>query len=265
MIPDLNEIDKFMTLVSEYGVAFEYNDFFDPAVYEDERETERRIEAYLKLDRDRSRDTLHGVFYDMAPLSQDRVIREHSRKLMRQSMDIAGRLGCKGVVFHTGLLAGLNTAGYISGWVNGMSAFLSELATDYADIEIYMENTFETYPSIFNALMDRLKEHKNIGLCLDYAHASLTDTPTDTWMEELAPRIRHMHLNDNDLISDLHLAAGDGNIDYIKYKSLMEKYGLCSDDTDSANDGECHTGMQILLEVNGIEKAKRSLEFMTGL
>ncbi len=250
VIPDLSEIEEYMTLVSEYGVAFEYNDFFEPTVYEDEKETERRIEEYLKLDRDRSRDTLHGVFYDIAPISQDRVIREHSRSLMRRSMDIAGRLGCKGVVFHTSLLAGLNTAGYISGWISGMSDFLSELATDYANIDIYMENTFESYPAIFNALMDRVREHKSIGLCLDYAHAALTNTSEEVWMRELAPHIRHMHLNDNDLISDLHLAAGDGNIDFIKFRSLIDKYDI---------------DMQILLEVNGIEKAKRSLEFVTGL
>lgn len=250
VIPDLNEIEEFMSLVSEYGVAFEYNDFFDPGVYEDRSETERRIEAYLTLDRDRSEDTLHGVFYDIAPVSQDAVIRKHSRSLMRQSMDIARRLGCKGVVFHTSLLAGLNTAGYITGWINGMSAFIGDLADEFREISIYMENTFESYPAIFNAFMDRMKEHPNVGLCLDYAHAALTDTSEEIWMRELTPHIRHMHLNDNDLISDLHLAAGDGNIDFLKFRSLIEKYDI---------------DMRILLEVNGADKARRSLEFVTGL
>ena len=250
VIPDISNMDEYMTLVSEYGVAFEYNDFFDPSVYEDKNETERRIAKYLEYDRDRSKDTLHGVFYDIAPISQDSVIRDHCRMLMRQSMDIAEELGCKGVVFHTGLLAGLNTEGYLSGWLSGMTAFLHELAAKYRGLYIYMENTFENSPVIFNALMDNLKDEPNVALCLDYAHAALTSTPAREWFEEMAPYIKHMHLNDNDLISDLHLAAGDGNIDYSELEPLIEKYGVQT---------------QILLEVNGIEKARRSLEYMTAL
>lgn len=250
IIPDLKEIDEYMTLASEYGAAFEYNDFFEPSVYEDGEEKERRIEQYLSLDRDRSEDTLHGVFYDIAVISRDTVIREHSRRLVRQSMDIAGRLGCRGVVFHTGLLAGLNTEGYIGGWISGMCGFLRELAGEYKNLNIYVENTFESYPDIFKALMDKMSGIGNIGLCLDYAHAALTTTSEEIWYENLAPYIRHMHINDNDLISDLHLAAGDGNIDYTKFKALSEKY-----DTEG----------RILLEVNGIDKARRSLEFLVSL
>lgn len=250
IIPDFNNIEESVALADEYDAAFEYNDFFEPTVYEDEAETDRRIEKYLSLDRDRSKDTLHGVFYDIAVISRDTVIREHSRKLVRMSMDVASKLGCRGVVFHTGLLAGLNTEGYIGGWISGMCGFLRELAAEYKSLDIYVENTFESYPDIFKALMDRMSGIGNVGLCLDYAHAALTTTSEDVWYEALAPYIRHMHLNDNDLISDLHLAAGDGNIDYVRFKRLMEKF-----DTEG----------RILLEVNGNDKARRSLEYMTSL
>ena len=250
IIPDFNNIEESIALAEEYDAAFEYNDFFDPTVYEDEAETDRRIEKYLSLSRDRSNDTLHGVFYDIAVISRDTVIREHSRKLVRMSMDVASKLNCRGVVFHTGLLAGLNTEGYIGGWISGMCGFLRELAGEYKSLDIYVENTFESYPDIFKALMDRMSGIGNVGLCLDYAHAALTTTSEEVWYEALAPYIRHMHLNDNDLISDLHLAAGDGNIDYVRFKRLMEKF-----DTEG----------RILLEVNGIDKARRSLEYMTSL
>ena len=250
IIPDLDSIGEFMTLASEFGAAFEYNDFFEPSVYEDGAETERRIDAYLNLDRNRSEDTLHGVFYDIAVLSRDSMIRHHSRVLVRQSMDIARRLGCRGVVFHTGLLAGLNTEGYIGGWISGMGGFLRELAGEYKDLNIYVENTFESYPDIFRALMDKMSGIGNVGLCLDYAHAALTTTSEEVWYDRLAPYIRHIHLNDNDLISDLHLAAGDGNINYVKFKQLTEKHDV---------EG------RILLEVGGIDKARRSLEYMTSL
>ena len=91
IIPDFNNIEESIALAKEYDAAFEYNDFFDPTVYEDEAETDRRIEKYLSLSRDRSNDTLHGVFYDIAVISRDTVIREHSRKLVRMSMDVASK------------------------------------------------------------------------------------------------------------------------------------------------------------------------------
>ena len=104
IVPDFSRLDESAALAREYGAAFEYDDFYAPEVYEDEREVERRIAGYLALERDRSRDTLHGVFFDIKPNSRDSVIRQRSRALMRQSLAIAGRLGVRGVVFHLSLI-----------------------------------------------------------------------------------------------------------------------------------------------------------------
>jgi sugar phosphate isomerase/epimerase len=52
------------------------------------------------------------------------------------------------------------------------------------------------------------------------------------------------------LKADLHLAAGDGKMDFLLFKELMEKN---------------HVDVRVLLEVNGIDKAKRSLEYMASL
>lgn len=250
VIPDINDIDKFISLCNEYDAAFEYNDFFDPQVYEDEKETERRIDFYMNLDRDRSKDTLHGVFYDIAALSNDSKIRAYSRDLMDKSMKTAERLGCMGVVFHTSLIAGLNSDSYVNGWISGMSAYIVELADKYPGLDIYMENTFERYPEVFLRFMEKIGGRKNIKLCLDYSHATLIDNRPDEWFKAFLPYLGHMHLNDNDLKADLHLAAGDGKMDFLLFKELMEKN---------------HVDVRVLLEVNGIDKAKRSLEYMASL
>ena len=101
IIPDIDRLDDSLKLSWEYNTFFEYNDFFYPAIYQSEGETRRRINIYKSLDRDMSRDTMHGVFFDIAMTSTDEIIRNRSRVLMNNSMEIAANLGVKGVVFHT--------------------------------------------------------------------------------------------------------------------------------------------------------------------
>ena len=250
VIPDYKDIDRYMSLCIEYDVAFEYNDFFWPRIYEDNEEVERRISFYNSLGRDTCKDTLHGVFYDIAMLSMDTVIRERSRMLVEKSLEIAQRLSCKGAVFHTGRLSGLDTEEYNKSWLEGMDLYIHELADKHSDIEIYMENTFEKTPEPFVELMNRTKDLKNVKVCLDYAHSMLTSTEGEVWFEKLSPYIGHFHLNDHDMVADLHLAVGDGKIDFEVFKLLIERYNLDS---------------QILIEVNGYDKAKKSLEKLASL
>ena len=250
IIPDIGDMDRCLSLSKEYNTAFEYNDFFWPYVYEDKDETDKRIRFYEDLDRDKTRDTLHGVFYDIAMISTDSVIRKRSRELVEQSMDIACRLNCKGVVFHTGRLAGLDTDEYNRIWLDGMSEYISELSDKYKDIHIYIENTFEKSPKPIVDLVNNLKGHNNVYICLDYAHACLTDTDPGEWYDAFSPYIGHMHINDHDMKSDLHLATGDGKIDYNEFKDLVLRYG---------------TDVNMLIEVNGYDKIKHSLEYLKVL
>ncbi len=245
IIPQSENLQQTEALIREYGVNLEYNDFFSPAVYNDESETERLISLYTAMERDRSQDTLHGVFMGLDISSDDPVIRERSRSLFRRSMEIAKRLGVKGVVFHTGLLGGITGRKYVDKWLDSAEGFLRELANEFSRIGIYLENTFEQEPYILEKTAKALSDTPNFGLCLDYAHAALTNTPVKEWVKALAPYIRHIHINDNDLQSDLHLAIGDGKINYAEFLYLMEKYEI---------------NVSTLIEVNGADKARRSLD-----
>ena len=249
--PEFDEADRFAELSGEFGAAFEYVDFTFPHIYQDEAEVRKRVEVYRSLDRDKSRDSLHGVFYDLALLSEDDVIRERSRRLMYMSLDIARELGCRGVVFHSGILGGLNVPYYLDGWVKGMCDFLPGVAERYKDLNIYLENTVENTPDQLVEVAATLKELGNIKLCMDYAHASIRPRKAEEWIRDMAPYIGHIHVNDNDLQNDLHLACGDGNINLKRFEAEVDYYGL--------------DGVSIVLEVTGYEKARRSLEFMTRL
>ena len=250
IIPDIDRLDDSLKLSWEYNTFFEYNDFFYPAIYQSEGETRRRINIYKSLDRDMSRDTMHGVFFDIAMTSTDELIRNRSRVLMNNSMEIAANLGVKGVVFHTGINPGLWNRSYLDGWLDTAATWLDKLAKEYSHIDIYIENTFDKEPGVLTSLIDLLSHRKNVKLCLDYGHALLTDTEDEEWVRQMAPYVGHVHLNDHDMKEDLHLAPGKGLIDFERFEDLMEEYEV---DT------------QVLLELNGAQEQLEALKYMTKL
>jgi len=250
IIPDFGNLDKTVSFSGQNGTSWEYNDFCYPDVYESEAEIERRITTYTEINRDRSRDTMHGVFLGLDIAAIDPVLRERGKELCRQSVDIARRLGVKGVVFHTGLIGQLRLDYYLNNWLEESVKFWTDICSQNINLMIYMENSFEQEPDIFVRLMEQMKEVPNFKLCLDYGHAILTKTPIDEWVKSLAPYIGHMHLNDNDLKDDLHLVPGTGKIDFGHFKELMKE-----NDIDTS----------VLLEINGLDKAKAALEYMSEL
>lgn len=247
VIPDRDRIDKSLEISRKYGACFEYNDFFLPSVLENGEKIEELICFYKSLGRDMSRDTLHGAFLDVTVHSSDPKIREISMLRVRQSMDIAQKMGIKGVVFHTNIIANFKDAAYMDGWVSQNTAFFKQILSDYPGIYVYMENMFDLDPDVLFRLAENLKEEKYFGVCLDYAHARLSGMQAKEWVRSLAPYIKHMHINDNDLCVDRHWAIGKGKIDYEEYTSFMKKYDIEE---------------SVLVEVRMIEDQIVSLEYM---
>ncbi|MBO5293380.1 MAG: TIM barrel protein [Lachnospiraceae bacterium] len=247
LIPDSMGVEQSVSLLREYGGAFEYNDFWRAEVLEDRQKQEKIIEHYAKFRTDFSQDTMHGAFLDVTVHSEDSLIREISRRRICQSMDIAKRMGLRGVVFHTGLLGGFRVKYYLEHWKKENAAFFAEMAERYPDQEIFMENMFDGVPDELAWLGERLREVGNFGVCLDYAHGMVTDCEPESWVQRLAPYIRHIHINDNDLRNDLHQPVGEGKIDWFKFEQLMQQYDIAS---------------TVLVEVKGYEAQKKSLEYL---
>jgi len=250
IIPDLNNIGQSLALAEEYNAAFEYNDFFEPSVYADGEEVKKRISLYKGCSRNPSRDTLHGVFLDMALASKDPVICDYSQKRMEQSMAIAQELGVKGVVFHSGLIGGLKQEAYLEHWYKVQEEWIRYLLDKYPNLIVFMENTFEKEPQPLLELKKRLEDAERFRLCLDYAHAVLSPETPGKWVEAMAKDIGHIHLNDNDLQADLHMVPGEGAIDFVEFKGLLDEYTV-----------DC----PVLLEIVGVDKQKRALQYMSRL
>lgn len=249
IIPEYEQREAYAALAKQYRAAFEYNDFFQPAVYENEEEVNRRIAGYCELDRDRSKDMLHGAFLDVVASSDDAVIAEYSKKRMRQSMEIAGRLGIRGVVFHSGLARGVTNKTYVENWISRQGSFIRELLREFPDLEICMENTQEETPELLLRLKESLRDCSRFSLCLDYAHANISGTRPELWVKQAGQYIGHFHINDNDGTADLHLTPGEGSIDWLNFEAVTKELSQVS----------------VLIEINGLEKQGKALEYLERL
>ena len=246
IIPKRDNIGESLRLSREYNANFEYNDFFLPFILDDEEKKKELIEFYKALPRDRSYDTMHGAFLDVTLHSSDARIREISELRVRQSMDVAKELGIRGVVFHTNMIANFKDDVYMKNWVNTNAAFYKKILAEYPGIYVFVENMFDFDPDMLLELAQELKDEPYFGVCLDYAHATISKVPAKDWLETLKPYIKHMHINDNDLKDDQHKALGQGKIDYKEYTGLMAESEI-----------EC----SVLIEVSKLEDQEASLEY----
>ena len=245
-VPRLENIAQWCALAEEYGAAFEYNDFFVPQLLDMPVRLEHVIGSYEVLPRDRSVDTLHGVFFDIVIGSEDKRIAEVCEYRLRQSMSIAERLGVRAVVFHTNFITNFNVASYKKRWVEYNAMMIRSLLRDYPGLSIYMENMFDMTPELLQQLAERMQGEERFGGCLDIAHAHLSSCPLETWVEQLGPYVKHLHVNDNFGDEDSHFAVGDGDIDWkiLNHPLILEKKP------------------SILLEVRNAESFVRSAKYL---
>lgn len=247
MVPDYRQLQASVGVAAEYGLCFEYNDFFFPEVLDDPVMLEERIQTYLSLGRDCSGDTMHGAFFDVTVFSYDPKIREIAMLRMRQSMEVARKMGLRGVIFHGNYLPFLRRKSYDDVWLSYTEEAIRVLTNEYSGVGIYLENMFEDSPEVMVRLAERLKDVPEFGLCLDYAHALLTSGKGEPWMRLMSPYLRHMHVNDHCFDADVHLVPGDGKTDWQEFCLLKERYA---------------PDVTMLCEVKGIEETRRSVEFL---
>lgn len=244
IIPRINELAESLSIAEKYGAGFEYNDFFMPDILDSKHICEEITQKYLSVKLPEY-CTFHGAFFDVIPFSPDNRIRDVSHLRVKQSIAAAKRIGARAVVFHTNYNPFLNTPHYIEGWLEQNEKYWSGILKKYKTIEIYFENMFDTAPDILAELAQRLCRFPNFGICFDYAHAAVTNVPHKEWVKALGKYTKHIHINDNDLKRDLHLAIGDGQINFSEFYELYEKY---------------LNNASVLIETSLIDNQRRSLE-----
>lgn len=243
------QLEEHLELAKVYNTGFEINDFFDPVLLDDEKRQQEVIECYLKAGLPKG-STMHGAFFDVNVFSNDARIREVSEFRIRQSMEIAGMLGVKGVVFHSNWNPMVYGEIYENQVIDRTAEYMKRILEEYPDMEVYLENMFDSSPRILLGISRKLADYPNYGVCLDYAHVNVYSSDTDEWVRQLAPYVKHLHINDNNLQQDQHLAVGSGEIDWQTFRIYCERF---------------FSDCSILIETTKPENQRLSLEYLRKL
>lgn len=246
-IPKLDQINLYLDFSKKYNVAFEYNDFFIPQVLDNQNLINEIISKYKSLDRNRSMDTLHGVFLDICIHSSDSLIYKESDYRIHQSMDIAMELSCHAVIFHTNFIPNFKLQSYMDSWVDLNEKYWRNLLNEYPDLCVYIENMFDMDSFLLAELASKMSDEPRFGVCFDIAHAFISTQSIEDWMHEIMPYTKHLHINDNNGIEDTHHPVGTVNIPWSVYKDYFLK-------------NECNPS--VLIEVRNFEDLIKSVEFM---
>lgn len=223
-IPKLQQMEDYLAFAKDYQMRFEYNDFFLPSVLDHETETERLIDTYLATGRDCSQDTLHGAFLDLCINSTDSRIFAVSDLRVHQSMEIAKKMGLRAVIFHTNYIVNFRLQSYLDTWLLRNEAYWRQILKEYQDQEIFLENMFDDSPVLLRRLAERMADEPRFSVCLDTAHAFISGSPLEPWLDELKPYVSHVHLNDNNGIEDLHQAVGSGKFPWESYDRWVRSF-----------------------------------------
>ncbi len=149
----------------------------------------------------------------------------HNLMVMERVFEIASLIDVRHVVIHGGDIIADNGTGFTG--ISYRKAFLNtvrnlkmlaQLARDYSVVlclENLDDNRVGSLPVELLAILHAANE--DISVTFDTGHAFIIaeryGITLSEFLDELHPFIKHVHLHDNDGISDLHLPLGEGKID----------------------------------------------------
>ncbi|WP_034641330.1 sugar phosphate isomerase/epimerase family protein [Desulfovibrio inopinatus] len=163
---------------------------------------------------------IHLPFHDLQPGSVDHFVREATAKRLQTALDAARIYEPEHLIAHAAFDFNLYRKVYDIWCDRSVSTWRDVLASWPNHPPLYLENTHEKEPQRVLQLVDQLAQYDDrVGLCFDIGHwfsfaGGVNKNDLDQWIGVLAPRIRHIHLHDNDGSYDLHLGPGKGNIPF---------------------------------------------------
>jgi sugar phosphate isomerase/epimerase len=193
--------------------------------------------------------TVHAPFSDLNIASFNERIRNTSLELILETIELAAELGSIVVTMHPGHCSPIsvkNRKKYLEIHRESLRT-IARWSEEYG-IKIGVEN-MPRFPILDAQNCDRVRgiiEGVEVGLTFDVGHLNTTTRNFDRFIELFGDRIVHVHLHDNSGERDEHLHLGDGTV---PWKLLLPKLPKVT----------------WALEVDDIESARRSLEFLRNL
>lgn len=170
------------------------------------------------------RPTVHAPFFDLNPGALDPLIRQATYQRMSQALHFAGRLNAHLMVIHPGVDK-WRYPKLEQTWLTLAKEFFVPLLDQAAicNCRLALENIYEETPETLVQLVGGL-DSQWFGHCFDAGHWHLFGKiPMATWLQEVGPRLFHVHLHDNGGLADEHLPVGDGKVDFEPLREYLEK------------------------------------------
>lgn len=237
--PNYDSREEYLELAIKESLDFEIIELSSKYV---NKEIPREvIEWYKKSCRAKS---LHGVFMDIYPVSNDEDIKKVSRNKCELSCRLAKELGAENIVFHSTALTFCRASLEIS-WGKAAAEYYQELA-EKQGINIFIENFSDIDYIPMKHMMDNVNSDK-VGICLDVGHSNFSRCTLEQWIEGLGDYIKYIHISDNNGLWDDHLALGEGTVELHRISEFWENKGR---------------SLPVTLEVGGFNSIKKSLDYL---
>ena len=219
-------------IIKEEFKAVEFRDEYPFSENVSERDAELIRERLLE---NNIQCSVHLPFYDINLAAFREDVRQAGISVSKKSIYKSYLLGASTVTVHGG---NMRTNYYSEKWLEHAYELsldsLKELVNEASKygIRVLLENLnlFKKNERVIHAYPEELLKTKeemdnSIGFTLDIGHVVSTESDIVGFIHELGPEnIFLAHLNDNHLVSDEHLAVGDGIIDYDSFiKAYIEE------------------------------------------
>lgn len=163
--------------------------------------------------------TLHGPFLDLNPVAFDREVQRATMLRYVQCYNAAMELGADKIIYHTCMYPDVY---YVTGWAERMADFMNTFLERHKGIEVLIENVLDREWFAILDAAERIQSDMS-GICLDIGHAHCYSKHSVTeWAKKLAPKVKHLHLHDNDQSRDSHLGLGEGTIPLQEIFEILE-------------------------------------------
>jgi len=169
---------------------------------------------------------VHGPFAGIDYSYKDHLLRDAVRKRMDLTYDMVCLLKPDTLVLHSGCSELAVKFSLTDAWFKPTLEFWQQEIERYAKagVRVVLENVVEQSPDLLIELVDRVGSDW-LGLCFDIGHATLCSKLTPAqWVERMVKRLKHIHLHDNNGVTDEHLPIGRGSISFDPFFEALNKW-----------------------------------------
>jgi sugar phosphate isomerase/epimerase len=168
-------------------------------------------------------------------VSDDDYIVSYSLATLKKALDFCNDCAIPAMIFHSGLnpyILNYSIPKLYPTFKTALAQLVAYAITK--KISLLIENTYEL--ECLDFISRVLADFPEISLAFDLGHAAcFSDLAIQKWFTALQPRMKHIHLHDNNLTQDQHLNLGEGVIPFASFQKNMIQVGSLTMETSLEN------------------------------